>query len=146
MHEDEQVMAEYSDDSDNLFTDGLHKQKLLDNTKSAAACTVNVIKVPIMRNSPHLIGLVLRTRSRTKCVYVMSNVLDAGLSTYMPEAKAVERGLRITEVIDGYAVVQVRGICEAPNSTDALIATQVDRKERLGSMSGYTRQSGITMP
>ena len=54
--------------------------------------------------------------------------------------------LRITEVIDGYAVVQVRGICQAPNATDALIVGQVNQAESLGSMPGYTGQSGITMP
>ena len=46
--------------------------------------------------------------------------------------------LRITEVIDGYAVVQVRGICQAPNAKDALIVGQADRVESLGSLPRYT--------
>ena len=99
-----------------------------------------------MRNASHLVGLVLRTRSRTECVYLMSHVFDAGWWTYLKETKAVERGLRITKVIDGYAVVQARGICQAPNATDALIVGQFDRAESLGSIPGYTGQSGITMP
>ena len=139
-------MADIIDDSGNLFSDGVAEQKLLDDTRSAAACTVNDIKEPIIHNAPHLVGVVLRTRSQTECVYLMSHVFDAGLWTYLKEVKAVERGLRITEVIDGYAVVQVRGICQAPNATDALIVGQVDRVESLGSMPGYTRQSGITIP
>ena len=99
-----------------------------------------------MRNAPHLVGLVLRTWSRTKCVYLMSHVLDAGWWTYLKETEAVERGLRITKVIDGYAVVQVRSICQAPNATDALIVGQMDQAKSLRSMPGYTRQLGITMP
>ena len=138
-------MAENSDDSGDLFSDGVPKRKFLDDTKSAAACTVNDIKVHIIRNAPHLVGL-LRTRSRTEFVHLMSHVLDAGLWTYLKETEAVERGLRITEMIDGYAVVSVRGICHAPNATDALIVGQVDCAKSLASMSGYTGQSGITMP
>ena len=76
----------------------------------------------------------------------MTHVFDAGLWTYLKGTEAVERGLRITKMIDGYAVVQVRGICGAPNATDALIVGQVDQAESLGSMPGYTGRSGITMP
>ena len=146
IHEEDQDMADNSDDSGDLFSDGVQKRKFLDDTERAAACTVKDIKEPIMRNAPHLVGLVLRTRSRTECVYLMSHVFDAGLWTYLKETKAVERGLRITEVIDGYAVVQVRGIYQASNATDALIVGQVDQAESSGSMPGYTRQSGITIP
>ena len=104
IHEEYQDMADNSDDSGNLFDDCVKKQKFLADTKSAAACTVNDIKEPIMWKAPHLVGLVLRTRSRTECVCLMSHVFDAGLWTYLEETKAVETGFRSTEVIDGYAV------------------------------------------
>ena len=146
IHAEDQDMADNSDNSGDLFSDGVQKRKFLDDTKRAAACTVNDIKEPIMRNAPHLVGLVLRTRSRTECVYLKSHVFDADLWTYLKETKAIERGLRITEVIDGYAVVQVRGICQAPNATDALIVGHVDQAQGLDSVPGYTGKSGITMP
>ena len=92
-----------------------------------------------MRNAAHLVGLVLRTRSPTECVYFMSHVFDAGLWTYLKEPKPL-RGLRITKVSNGYAVVEVRGICQAPNATDAPIVGQVDQAKSLGSMPGYTGQ------
>ena len=94
-------MADNSEDSGELFSDGVQKRKFLDDTKSAAACTFNDIEEPIMRNASHLVGLVLRTRSRTECVYLMSHVFDAGLWTYLKETKAVERGLRITKSLTG---------------------------------------------
>ena len=80
IHEEDQDMADNSGDSGDLFSDGVQKRKFLDDTERVAACTVNDIKEAILRNAPHLVGLVLRTRSRTKCVYLMSHVFDAGFS------------------------------------------------------------------
>ena len=130
---------------DDLF-DGVPKRKFMDDFQNAASCTLEDLKEPAMKNAPHMMNTILRTRSRAECVYLRSHILEKGILTFVQDAEAAKRGWRVLESVEGYSVVQARGVCHA-QASDYLMVDQVQQLKQLTHCPAFNQSiNGHNMP
>ena len=118
----------------------------MDDFQNAASCTLKDLKEPVMKNAPHMLNTILRTRSRSECVYLLSHILEQAIWTIVQDAEAAQRGWRVLESVDGYSVVQTRGVCHA-QASDYLIVDQVQQLQQLTHRPALNQSiNGHNMP
>ena len=74
-----QVHVESDGSGDDDLLDGVPKRKFMDDFQNAASCTLEDLKEPAMKNAPHMMNTIRRTRPRAECVYLLSHILEKGM-------------------------------------------------------------------
>ena len=140
-------MSEDDNDSDDLFDDAdAEKRKFLDEGFAADKVPIDDLKAPCLArcSDPNLIGYILRARTRTTLIHILSNLCEGGVYTYMPEAQAQAVKFRPAALHDGMSIVKVRSVCKGTNEA-ALIVNQTENMAPTFPVPAYAPNMGIEM-
>ena len=117
-------------DSDDLFSDS-DKTRWGEDTARAMTCSITLLKEAALArcSAERVTSFIVRSRSKTKMVGLVSHVCERGIFSILPDEQASHWKLTVMHAENGFSIVQARVICRAQTDSYVVINSCEPRAE-----------------